>query len=62
MAWASTKQFGCGAKLCNGNYVVVCRYSPRGNIVNENIYNVGTKCTECPNSCTSTYLYQGLCT
>ncbi|PIO71782.1 SCP-like protein [Teladorsagia circumcincta] len=29
MAWATTYQVGCGAKLCNGNYVVVCRYNPR---------------------------------
>ncbi|PIO73390.1 SCP-like protein [Teladorsagia circumcincta] len=29
MAWANTHQVGCGARLCGGNYVVVCRYSPR---------------------------------
>ncbi|KAK6030245.1 hypothetical protein OSTOST_03629 [Ostertagia ostertagi] len=61
MAWATTKQFGCGVKLCGSNYVVVCRYSPRGNIPLSNIYNVGTKCTACPNSCSTEYLYQGLC-
>ncbi|KAK6015776.1 SCP-like protein, partial [Ostertagia ostertagi] len=29
MAWASTYEVGCGAKLCTDNYyVVVCRYNP----------------------------------
>ncbi|PIO67629.1 SCP-like protein, partial [Teladorsagia circumcincta] len=61
MAWASTTKFGCGVKLCQNNYVVVCRYSPRGNIVNQNIYNVGKTCSEC-SACTNAYLYKGLCT
>ncbi|PIO68425.1 SCP-like protein [Teladorsagia circumcincta] len=61
MAWASTTHVGCGVKLCNGNYVVVCRYNPGGNTVNEKIYNVGPKCSQCV-SCTTSYLYQGLCT
>ncbi|KAK6054189.1 hypothetical protein COOONC_08305 [Cooperia oncophora] len=59
MAWASTYQVGCGVRLCGGTTaVVVCRYNPRGNIVNQNIYNVGTTCSQCRNCTTS---YPGLC-
>lgn len=58
MAWAASYRVGCGAQRCGGTTVVVCRYSPRGNIVGEHIYNVGTVCGDCINSCTS----EGLCT
>ncbi|PIO69526.1 SCP-like protein, partial [Teladorsagia circumcincta] len=52
MAWASTNQVGCGAKHCGDNYVVVCRYSPRGNILWETIYETGQTCVNCGNGCT----------
>ncbi|KAK6040027.1 hypothetical protein COOONC_22468 [Cooperia oncophora] len=59
MAWASTYQIGCGIRLCGGNAVaVVCRYSPRGNIVNQSVYNIGTTCSQCGKCTTS---YPGLC-
>ncbi|PIO68426.1 hypothetical protein TELCIR_09787 [Teladorsagia circumcincta] len=61
MAWASTTQVGCGAKLCGDNYIVVCRYTPRGNVVNQNIYNAGPMCSQCFGACSKTYLYKGLC-
>ncbi|PIO55155.1 hypothetical protein TELCIR_23461 [Teladorsagia circumcincta] len=61
MAWANTYQVGCGARLCNGNYVVVCRYNPRGNILGQNIYETGSTCSSCSNTCTTAYLYKGLC-
>ncbi|PIO64265.1 hypothetical protein TELCIR_14114 [Teladorsagia circumcincta] len=61
MAWATTRQFGCGVKSCNGNYVVVCRYSPRGNIVGQNIYNVGSTCSQCAGGCTNEGPHKGLC-
>ncbi|PIO65963.1 SCP-like protein [Teladorsagia circumcincta] len=61
MAWANTYQVGCGARQCGENTVVVCRYNPRGNIVGENIYDVGPTCGECFDICTTAYLYKGLC-
>ncbi|PIO75151.1 SCP-like protein [Teladorsagia circumcincta] len=61
MAWAETTNVGCGAKLCGDQYVVVCRYYPRGNIVGQNIYEVGTTCGSCSDTCTTAYLYKGLC-
>ncbi|PIO69525.1 SCP-like protein [Teladorsagia circumcincta] len=32
MAWANTHQVGCGVNHCGDNYIVVCRYSPRGDV------------------------------
>ncbi|KAK5976983.1 SCP domain-containing protein [Trichostrongylus colubriformis] len=63
MAWASTYEVGCGARICprNSNTVVVCRYSPRGNIPNTRIYQLGEKCGTCPSNCVTAYNYQGLC-
>ncbi|PIO63663.1 hypothetical protein TELCIR_14730 [Teladorsagia circumcincta] len=61
MAWAHTTQLGCGVKNCGANYVVVCRYSPPGNIVGQNIYNVGPTCSQCRGGCTSDWLHRGLC-
>ncbi|KAK5964712.1 hypothetical protein GCK32_009291 [Trichostrongylus colubriformis] len=62
MAWAETHQVGCGAQRCGQNTVVVCRYSPRGNIVNQTIYRMGRMCTTCPyGGCTTDRMHQGLC-
>ncbi|KAK5965030.1 hypothetical protein GCK32_010888 [Trichostrongylus colubriformis] len=62
MAWATTREVGCGAQRCGANTVVVCRYSPRGNIVNENIYRQGQMCSSCPyGGCITAHGQQGLC-
>ncbi|KAK6030244.1 SCP-like protein [Ostertagia ostertagi] len=61
MAWANTYEFGCGAKLCGNYYAVVCRYNTPGNILGFTIYDVGPMCGECPDICTTAYLYKGLC-
>ncbi|KAK5967912.1 hypothetical protein GCK32_006494 [Trichostrongylus colubriformis] len=64
MAWASTYRVGCGAMICpqNNNTVVVCRYAPRGNIINSQVYNRGPACNLCRSSCTNSSLHRGLCT
>ncbi|KAK5976980.1 hypothetical protein GCK32_003766 [Trichostrongylus colubriformis] len=62
MAWANTHDVGCGAQRCAANTVVVCRYSPRGNIVNESIYTRGPMCSTCLyGGCTTDKRQQGLC-
>ncbi|KAK5967913.1 hypothetical protein GCK32_006495 [Trichostrongylus colubriformis] len=62
MAWASTHEVGCGAQRCDANTVVVCRYSPRGNIVNQSIYSQGPMCSACPyGGCITDPMQQGLC-
>ncbi|KAK5974889.1 SCP domain-containing protein [Trichostrongylus colubriformis] len=62
MAWAETYLVGCGVQRCGPNTVVVCRYSPRGNIVNQSIYKRGRMCTACPHDgCTTDRMHQGLC-
>nr|AEP82917.1 venom allergen/ancylostoma secreted protein-like 2 isoform 3 [Heligmosomoides bakeri] len=53
MAWATTYRLGCGVQRCGGNTVVVCRYAPRGNIVDQYIYKVGAPCGDCMSSCIS---------
>ncbi|KAK5976979.1 hypothetical protein GCK32_003765 [Trichostrongylus colubriformis] len=62
MAWATTQKVGCGAQRCGANTVVVCRYSPRGNIVNESIYRQGPVCSACPyGGCSTDDNQPGLC-
>ncbi|KAK5981798.1 SCP domain-containing protein [Trichostrongylus colubriformis] len=62
MAWAKSYQIGCGIQRCGMNTVVVCRYYPRGNILNQRIYGLGRFCTACPyKGCTTDYMHQGLC-
>ncbi|KAL6732556.1 hypothetical protein Aduo_003306 [Ancylostoma duodenale] len=51
MAWASTYKVGCGLKRCNYGTIVVCRYSPRGNIHTQYIYKIGNACAACSASC-----------
>nr|AEP82916.1 venom allergen/ancylostoma secreted protein-like 2 isoform 2 [Heligmosomoides bakeri] len=53
MAWATTYRLGCGVQRCGSNTVVVCRYAPRGNIVDQYIYKVGAPCGDCMSSCIS---------
>ena len=54
MAWWSLNKIGCGVKKCASNLsgynymiVVVCQYTPQGNIINTNIYNEGKACSGC---------------
>ncbi|CAJ0602193.1 unnamed protein product [Cylicocyclus nassatus] len=39
MAWASTARLGCAISTCKSNYTVICLYDPKGNIVNQKLYN-----------------------
>ncbi|CAJ0601460.1 unnamed protein product [Cylicocyclus nassatus] len=72
MAWAKTTKLGCAVGRCkfgkNEDYVVVCRYFPKGNKENEYVYRVGRACSPCPNgyACTTSFdcdqqNCQGLC-
>ncbi|KAL6733936.1 hypothetical protein Aduo_004532 [Ancylostoma duodenale] len=48
MVWHSSNAVGCGIHNCGKFFFVVCRYSPRGNTINEPIYLIGQKCGACP--------------
>ncbi|RCN43047.1 SCP-like protein [Ancylostoma caninum] len=63
MGWATSNLLGCAIVRCrnDGRYVGVCRYSPRGNIVNSNVYQVGTPCSACPTGASSCSTADGLC-
>ncbi|VDM74145.1 unnamed protein product [Strongylus vulgaris] len=58
MAWATTRSLGCSIVKCSSNYVVVCRYSPRGNILSAAIYEPGPTCWSCSAGCEANL---GLC-
>ncbi|VDN56483.1 unnamed protein product [Dracunculus medinensis] len=56
MAWFETYKIGCGMKtdcidysnpLLKHMLYVVCHYDPRGNTLNEPIYEVGKPCSKC---------------
>ncbi|KIH54405.1 hypothetical protein ANCDUO_15450 [Ancylostoma duodenale] len=49
--WAATTKVGCVVVRCNGQAFTVCRYSPRGNIIGQRIYNPGPVCSGCPSNC-----------
>ncbi|RCN47292.1 SCP-like protein [Ancylostoma caninum] len=54
MGWAATYMVGCAVRRCNDpvvGTVVVCRYSPRGNIYTQYIYNKGSVCGSCSSTC-----------
>ncbi|WKX88509.1 hypothetical protein Q1695_008279 [Nippostrongylus brasiliensis] len=53
MVWADHMTVGCGAHRCGSNSVVVCRYQPGGNIVNQFVYKVGAPCSACNFGCNS---------
>ncbi|EYC30005.1 hypothetical protein Y032_0005g2389 [Ancylostoma ceylanicum] len=61
MGWATSNKIGCSIVRCtrSNRYVGVCRYSPRGNIVNNKVYQVGPVCTACPSGTTCSI--DGLC-
>ncbi|EGT32148.1 hypothetical protein CAEBREN_15463 [Caenorhabditis brenneri] len=57
MMWAKTKYVGCGVKNCGPDptqsnktrIVAVCHYTPKGNIIGEDIYEQGAiACSNCP--------------
>ncbi|EYC03307.1 hypothetical protein Y032_0095g2865 [Ancylostoma ceylanicum] len=58
MGWAATNELGCSIVKCTANnvYVGVCRYRPSGNIVNNNVYQVGNPCSMNPGGASS-YLH-----
>ncbi|RCN52445.1 SCP-like protein [Ancylostoma caninum] len=62
MGWATSNKVGCSIVKCRNDnrYVGVCRYSPRGNIVNSNVYEVGRPCTRQPTGATSCDTTEGL--
>ncbi|CAJ0589209.1 unnamed protein product [Cylicocyclus nassatus] len=54
MVWAKSNKIGCGIKNCFGLfYFVVCRYSPKGNVLDDHVYTTGTPCTQCESGCSS---------
>ncbi|EYC30042.1 hypothetical protein Y032_0005g2414 [Ancylostoma ceylanicum] len=63
MGWATSNLLGCSIVKCStsNRYVGVCRYSPKGNLVNYNVYQVGTVCSACPSGKTSCNRDEGLC-
>ncbi|RCN41455.1 SCP-like protein, partial [Ancylostoma caninum] len=63
MAWATSNRLGCSIVNCStsNRYVGVCRYTQRGNIVNNNVYEVGAVCSACPSGMTSCNRDEGLC-
>ncbi|CAJ0600873.1 unnamed protein product [Cylicocyclus nassatus] len=58
MGWAKTSNLGCSIVTCKSDYVVICRYYPKGNIVGQNVYITGTPCSGCMGTC---YSDLGLC-
>ncbi|KHJ75022.1 hypothetical protein OESDEN_25362 [Oesophagostomum dentatum] len=58
MAWANSKKLGCAMQTCSSSSFIVCRYSPKGNILGQKIYKNGKTCAGCPATCNAT---EGLC-
>ncbi|KIH45124.1 SCP-like protein, partial [Ancylostoma duodenale] len=48
MVWGATEHIGCGIHNCKDQTLVVCNYRTAGNTINQKIYDVGTPCSECP--------------
>jgi uncharacterized protein YkwD len=38
IVWRSSTEIGCGAASCDGQTVIVCRYSPPGNVIGQAPY------------------------
>ncbi|KHJ98107.1 hypothetical protein OESDEN_01917 [Oesophagostomum dentatum] len=60
LAWGTTKYIGCGVQNCDTQTIVVCNYSPTGNMRDQLIYDVGTPCSKCPSG-TECAADEGLC-
>ncbi|WKX88643.1 hypothetical protein Q1695_008348 [Nippostrongylus brasiliensis] len=61
MAWATVERMGCGVVQCGSVYNVVCRYNPRGNIVNSIVYQKGAPASQCPPGTRADATYTALC-
>ncbi|KAK5965276.1 SCP domain-containing protein [Trichostrongylus colubriformis] len=52
MAWATTEHIGCAVSqkiVCrDGYWYVACHYKIGGNVVDNNVYQPGSSCSECP--------------
>ncbi|KAL6733938.1 hypothetical protein Aduo_004533 [Ancylostoma duodenale] len=49
MIWHNSDRVGCGINNCSGKFfLVVCRYTPAGNILDNFIYLIGQPCGACP--------------
>lgn len=57
--WADSNQVGCGKTFFNDGTLVVCHYTPSGNIPGKSIYRKGVPCTNCTLKCNMQY--KGLC-
>lgn len=43
-------------------YMMVCNYSPKGNIDGDNIFEMGDPCSDCPGTSAScSRIFRGLC-
>ncbi|KAK6746315.1 hypothetical protein RB195_012431 [Necator americanus] len=58
MAWASSVRLGCAIQTCFAKSFIVCRYSPAGNVLKEQIYKPGVVCKGCQAACKTS---DGLC-
>ncbi|ETN73385.1 hypothetical protein NECAME_18373 [Necator americanus] len=58
MAWASSVRLGCAIQTCHDKSFIVCRYSPAGNVLKEQIYKPGVVCRGCQAACKTS---DGLC-
>ncbi|XP_075409914.1 peptidase inhibitor 16-like [Tenrec ecaudatus] len=56
VVWAKSEKIGCGSHLCpklknvpeSNVHILVCNYAPPGNVVGEQLYEVGPPCSACP--------------
>jgi uncharacterized protein YkwD len=44
IVWRGTKQVGCAVATCNGQDLLVCNYSPAGNVTGRYTQNVPVRC------------------
>ncbi|CAJ0602190.1 unnamed protein product [Cylicocyclus nassatus] len=51
MGWATSKKLGCAIAKCSNHYTAICNYDPRGNYVEQVIYQKGSPCKACPTQC-----------
>ncbi len=69
MTWAQTTKIGCGklfsypdeSKSRFGQQFFVCNYGLAGNLINSEMYLVGTPCSACPPGTSCSQQYPGLC-
>jgi len=71
MIWANTNRVGCGLVRCPSvgkysykykySYIMVCQYSPAGNMRGASAFKRGKPCSKCENGCANNYLGGVLC-